>query len=88
MIAAMLPLGTLPADLRFDGIMPGDGCNFLQFTELDQWVASYGASFYIDSKTVLLDAVTRRREEKRVEFAAGAVARRDLELKRLEAAAK
>lgn len=74
MIAAMLPLGSLPEGLRFDGVMPGDGRNFLQFTELDKAAASYGASFYIDSKTVLLDAVARRREEKRIEFSAGEIA--------------
>jgi hypothetical protein len=69
MIAAMLPLGSLPAGLRFDGIQPGHGCNLLQFTELDPSAASYGASFYIDSKTVLMDAVIARREEKRRQFA-------------------
>ena len=71
-LAEGLPLGSLPEGLRFDGIQEcGADRNFLQFTELDEKSPSYGASFYIDSKTVLLEAVIARREDKRVEFAAG-----------------
>jgi hypothetical protein len=68
-------LDELPYLLRFDGIMEGDGRDFLQFTELDKNRASYGASFYIDSRAALLDAILSRREEKRVEFAAGRTGR-------------
>jgi hypothetical protein len=59
----------LPDGLRFDGVMEGDGRFFLQFTELDKSRKSYGASFYIDSCSVLLNAIIARREEKRIEFA-------------------
>jgi hypothetical protein len=62
----------LPDLLRFDGTMAGDGRDFLQFTELDDQSASYGASFYVDSRAAILDAILSRREEKRIQFAAGA----------------
>ena len=81
MIAAMLPLGSLPENLRFDGVLPGEGRNWMQFTELDKNAASFGASFYIDSKMVLIDAVNRRREEKRIEFAEGAAPNSSLEIR-------
>lgn len=74
MIAAFsFKIAELPAKLRFDGIMEGDGRDFLQFTELDETSASYGASFYIDSRAALLAAVIARRAEKRAEFARGSV---------------
>jgi hypothetical protein len=63
----------LPDDLRFDGIQRIEGMpELLQFTELDEGSASFGATFYIDSRAALLDAVLLRREEKRIQFAAGA----------------
>lgn len=66
----------LPENLRFDGVMPaGPDRSFLQFTELDKSRASYGASFYIDSRSALLNAIIMRREEKRIEFAAGQIER-------------
>jgi len=61
----------LPEGLRFDGVMSGEDRSFLQFTEVDPTVASYGASFYVDSRAALLDAILSRREEKRLQFAAG-----------------
>lgn len=50
--------------LSYDGMMFG----LYQFTELDRESPSYGATFYVKTKEV--EAVSRRREEKRVEFAA------------------
>ncbi len=61
-------LADLPEYLRFDGIMPGDGRDFLQFTELDERRASFGASFYVDSRAALLDAILSRREEIKIRF--------------------
>lgn len=63
----------LPDGLRFDGVQDNgaDNPSWLQFTELDKESASYGASFYIDTRAALLDAILSRREEKRVQFAAG-----------------
>lgn len=52
-------------NLRYDGMMLG----LHQFTEVDESSPSYGASFYL--KTLDPAEVSRRREEKRVEFAAG-----------------
>ncbi|MCA1659014.1 MAG: hypothetical protein LC642_00510 [Verrucomicrobiaceae bacterium] len=67
-----LQLDELPPGLRFDGVQEaGEGNpSWLQFTEMDQSSASYGASFYIDTRSALIDAILSRREEKRVEFAA------------------
>lgn len=62
---------SLPDGLRFDGIMAGDGRDFLQFTETDETSPSYGASFYLDSRAALLDSIIARRAEKRAEFALG-----------------
>lgn len=64
----------LPDGLRFDGIQefPGANPSYLQFTELDEQRASFGASFYVDTRAALLDAILLRREEKRIQFAAGA----------------
>jgi hypothetical protein len=62
----------LPAGLRYDGTMEIPGELLLQFTELDKQSASYGASFYVDSRAALLDAILSRREEKRIQFAAAA----------------
>lgn len=62
-------LFALPPQLRFDGIMVGPESDWLQFTELDQSVPSYGASFYIDTRAALLSAITARREHKRKQFA-------------------
>jgi hypothetical protein len=73
-IAFTFQVDDLPDRLRFDGVMEGAGRSWLQFTELDALSASYGASFYVDSRAALLDAILSRREEKRVEFAAGAAA--------------
>lgn len=70
-IAVSFQVDDLPELLRFDGIMAGDGRDFLQFTELDEQSASYGASFYVDSRAAILDAILSRREEKRVQFTAG-----------------
>lgn len=52
-------------DLRYDGMMLG----LHQFTELDETSPSYGATFYL--KTDDPKAVSRRREEKREQFASG-----------------
>lgn len=72
MVAAFsFPVEDLPEGLRFDGVMSGEDRSFLQFTEVDPAVASYGASFYLDSRAALLSAIVARREEKRVQFAAG-----------------
>lgn len=73
MVAAFsFKIADLPANLRFDGVQEVEGGNgYLQFTELDQSSASYGASFYIDARAALLSAITARREEKRIQFAAG-----------------
>lgn len=49
--------------LSYDGMMFG----LHQFTELDKASPSYGATFYV--KTRDPEVVSRRREEKRVEFA-------------------
>lgn len=64
----------LPDGLRFDGIQPSFGSqpDLLQFTELDKQSASFGATFYIDSRAALLDAILSVREEKRLKFAAAA----------------
>lgn len=74
MVAAFsFRVADLPAGLRYDGIMPaGEDRSFLQFTELDEESASYGASFYLDTREALLNAIVARREEKRVQFSAGA----------------
>lgn len=63
----------LPEGLRFDGVQEiGEGKpSWLQFTEIDKQSASYGASFYVDTRAALLDAILLRREEKRRLFAAG-----------------
>jgi hypothetical protein len=77
MVAAFsFQIADLPAGLRFDGIQRMGEQQLLQFTELDKESASYGASFYIDSRAALLDAIVSRREEKRVQFAAGAASNR------------
>jgi hypothetical protein len=55
-----------PIPLRYDGIMLG----LHQFTEIDPSVASYGASFYLDTLDPV--AVAKRREEKRIQFASAA----------------
>jgi len=70
MVAAFsFKVADLPADLRFDGVMPaGEDRTFLQFTELDRQSASYGASFYLDTREALLSAIVARREEKRIQF--------------------
>lgn len=52
-------------DLKYDGIFMG----LHQFTEYDKSRASYGASFYL--KTTDPVEVSRRREEKRIEFENG-----------------
>jgi hypothetical protein len=72
-VALSFQVDDLPAGLRFDGIQKiGDGLpSYLQFTELDKQSASFGASFYVDSRAALLDAILSRREEKRIAFAAG-----------------
>lgn len=49
-------------DLKYDGMCLG----LHQYTEYDQSRASFGASFYL--KTTDPVAVSRRREEKRIEF--------------------
>lgn len=51
--------------LNYDGMMLG----LHQFTEVDETSPSYGATFYV--KTRDPEIVSRRREEKRREFAAG-----------------
>jgi|GEM_PF-5814353 len=72
MVAAFsFQVADLPEGLRYDGVMSGENRSFLQFTELDKSSASYGASFYIDSRAALIDAILLRREEKRIQFAAG-----------------
>lgn len=53
--------------LSYDGMMFG----LYQFTELDETSPSYGATFYV--KTNDPETVSRRREEKRREFAGGEV---------------
>lgn len=51
--------------LKYDGLF----CGLHQFTEYDKSRASYGASFYL--KTTDPVEVSRRREEKRIEFENG-----------------
>lgn len=75
MIAAFsFKTADLPDGLRFDGVQTMGDAQLLQFTELDEQRASYGASFYIDSSAALIDAVLLRREEKRLQFSAAAPA--------------
>jgi hypothetical protein len=63
----------LPAQLRYDGIQPGAHSSlWLQFTELDENSASFGASFYLNLATAMLPEIKRRRAEKRAVFAAAA----------------
>jgi hypothetical protein len=70
MVAAFsFQVADLPDGLRFDGVQRMGDHQLLQFTELDKQSASYGASFYIDSRAALIDAILSRREEKRVQFA-------------------
>lgn len=74
----------LPEGLRFDGVQEtGEGKpSWLQFTEIDTQSASFGASFYVDTRAALLDAILLRREEKRIQFAAGAPTGASLTLER------
>lgn len=64
-------LALLPEKLRFDGIqdLGDDMPRYLQFTEVDESSPSYGASFYVDARAAVLDAVLARRELKRKQFA-------------------
>lgn len=75
-MTATLPFheADLPEGLRFDGVMPGEGREWLQFTECDESVASHGCSFYIDSRAALRAAIVARRIEKQHEFAMGLTA--------------
>lgn len=59
---------TLP-NLKYDGMMMG----LHQFTEYDRTVASYGATFYLNTTDPV--ELSRRREEVRVKFEAGSVKR-------------
>lgn len=61
----------LPVGLRFDGIQHFPFHSLVQFTELDQSVESYGATFYVELKGFTLGKAIRCREEKRREFKAG-----------------
>lgn len=60
----------LPVGLRFDGIQPLKGGSLVQFTEVDQSVESYGATFYVELKGFTLDKAIAGREQKRLEFEA------------------
>lgn len=71
-VALCFQVDDLPAGLRFDGIQKVGAQDWFQFTELDEQSASFGATFYVDSRAALLDAILSRREEKRIQFAAAA----------------
>jgi hypothetical protein len=55
----------LPPDLRYDGVFMG---LLAQFTELNRFAPSYGASFTVGTNELTLGGVMARRTLKRRQF--------------------
>jgi hypothetical protein len=55
----------LPPTLRYDGMFDAE---LVQFTELDQFSPSYGASFCLPLHQLTIQAITRKRAQVRRKF--------------------
>jgi len=64
-IAASVVKMKLPTTLRYDGMFSE---KLVQFTELDRFSPSYGASFYLPVHQLTLQAITWRRAQVRRKF--------------------